>query len=290
MKILFATDNSDASKAAARFLGRMPFTEQIDVVALHVVTAGNASARVGMHPGWARVVESMVKDATKDTDEVAAMIGEVAGKVETVVHRGHPAEVTIAEADKRMAEMIVMGAVGHSAVRRIMLGSISDQVATHSHVPTLVYRPGHDGGASKFRVLIGYDGSEKSKAAVNAVASAFQNEELDVTLVAVIPELGRLAIEYAEAAQEAWDADRKSMSEALEAEVGVLANSGISATAVLASSEHVGDELCRQAIKHNADLVVVGDQGHGAVQRFILGSVSRYVLRHCERSVLVDRR
>lgn len=46
------------------------------------------------------------------------------------------------------------------------------------------------------------------------------------------------------------------------------------------SSKSVGEELCRIANNENADLIVMGSRGMGAVKRAMIGSVSEYVFRH----------
>jgi nucleotide-binding universal stress UspA family protein len=43
------------------------------------------------------------------------------------------------------------------------------------------------------------------------------------------------------------------------------------------------------ASKHQADLIVMGAKGLGAVDRFLLGSVSMRVVQHANCSVLIVR-
>lgn len=48
--------------------------------------------------------------------------------------------------------------------------------------------------------------------------------------------------------------------------------------------------ILREAARFDADVIVLGWRGHGAVRRFLMGSVSRGVVRGAKRAVLVVRR
>ena len=47
--------------------------------------------------------------------------------------------------------------------------------------------------------------------------------------------------------------------------------------------------ICRTATETGADVVVVGSHGYGFLKRLAIGSVSEYVVRHCDVPVLVVR-
>ncbi len=54
---------------------------------------------------------------------------------------------------------------------------------------------------------------------------------------------------------------------------------------------HIGspwDAICRAAREHDADLVVIGSHGYGALDR-VLGTTAAKVVNHADRSVLVVR-
>ena len=56
-------------------------------------------------------------------------------------------------------------------------------------------------------------------------------------------------------------------------------------------STHVGspwDGICRAAIEHDADLIVIGSHGYGVVDR-LLGTTAAKVVNHADRPVLVVR-
>lgn len=289
MKTLITTDYSDASKAAIDFAKRMPLAEKPDVNLMHVVVDRDVPARVSMHPGWARVVEALVEGSAKQAEEIIANLETVSASVTSTVKKGHSADEILSVAEADDPDLIIIGAAGHSALTRWFLGSTSDRVATHAECSTLVIRPGEDADPSCFRAVLAFDGSKRAADAVAEVTNALSPSEAKITLVSVVAEVGTVAIEFAEAATEAWAEARDEAREALDSKAAELSKAGFDVETVLASAEHVGHELCTQAEKAKADLIAVGDQGHDAMARFVLGSVSRYVLRHAKTSVWIAR-
>lgn len=289
MKILLATDNSQPALEAAKFVAELPLRDLSDAVVLRVVAGRDVPARVGMHPGWARVVEQLAVDADKEAQQAADILKPAVGNVETIVEKGHPGETVVEHGDSHDIDLTVVGAIGHSAIRRIMLGSVSDYIATHAVGSTLVHRASKDRPAGPLRLLIAYDGSAAANAMVDQIATVFDSTGVEITLIAVVEEIGAIAAEFAEAAQDAWNDSRNAAETSLNEAATSLRERGFEVLVELIASEHVGDELCAQAKQRSADIVVVGDQGHSAVERFVLGSVSRYVLRHCDQSVWISR-
>jgi len=53
---------------------------------------------------------------------------------------------------------------------------------------------------------------------------------------------------------------------------------------------HVGNALTQFAEENQIDLMVMGDTGKNLLERFLMGSASRYVLRHAHTSVWIARR
>lgn len=45
--------------------------------------------------------------------------------------------------------------------------------------------------------------------------------------------------------------------------------------------------ICKEAAKHNADLIIIGSRGLGKISRSLFGSVSDFVVRGANRPVIV---
>jgi nucleotide-binding universal stress UspA family protein len=76
---------------------------------------------------------------------------------------------------------------------------------------------------------------------------------------------------------------------ALEEASTLAAEEGVSARTELLTGSPV-DEIVAYADSIDADMIVVGSRGHGAVASALLGSVSQGVLHEARRPVLVFRR
>lgn len=62
----------------------------------------------------------------------------VAGEVKPLV--GKPGETVVHEAHEQNADVILCGSRGHGKLRRTFMGSVSDYIVHHSHVPVVVCR------------------------------------------------------------------------------------------------------------------------------------------------------
>lgn len=88
-------------------------------------------------------------DLEKVSDEVlqraASAIGDVAPEVETVSRQEDPDEVLANVAQEQGAQLIVVGDRGLTAVKRFLLGSVSNKLAHHAPTDILIVRGSADG-------------------------------------------------------------------------------------------------------------------------------------------------
>ena len=80
-------------------------------------------------------------EAGRRLDVVRKLTGEAGVASETVCESGdHPYEVIIASAKKLACDLIVMASHGRRGVTGFLIGSETQKVLTHSHIPVLVVR------------------------------------------------------------------------------------------------------------------------------------------------------
>lgn len=91
-----------------------------------------------------RAVEE-IEAAQRATGE--KYVGEAARKAEkagvacdTLVTRALPGDGVVAAASARKCDVIAMGSHGWGALKRVLLGSVTQRVLAHARVPVLVFR------------------------------------------------------------------------------------------------------------------------------------------------------
>jgi nucleotide-binding universal stress UspA family protein len=150
-------------------------------------------------------------------------------------------------------------------------------------------------------VLIAYDGSGLSRAAVREAAELFAGRPAVVVtvwepgLAAVLPAsadpFGEVALAADPATIETLDRAQREHASSVAAEGAELAGSlGFAAEPQVVPDElDVADTLIDIARERGAAVVVVGSHGTSGLRSRLLGGVSRKLLAHCDRPVLVVR-
>src|SRR5215210_8232138 len=139
--VLLATDGSPDAKLAAQSaveLCESPGSE------LHVVHVGEYLptfyAQTEEEPAELRHIAQRLLD--EQTQRIRAAGGQV---TQAHLRLGRPAEQIVNLSEEIGAGVVVIGSRGLSALRRAVLGSVSESVVRHAHCPVFVVRA--DGGA-----------------------------------------------------------------------------------------------------------------------------------------------
>jgi nucleotide-binding universal stress UspA family protein len=137
-------------------------------------------------------------------------------------------------------------------------------------------------------ILIATDGSPSAQEAVEFGLELAKEQGAEAVFVHVAPALDVVApggFGWAPAiSHEVTDQDRTPLEDA----AALAQERGIEAKTTVLCGDPV-DEIVAYADTIDADVIVVGSRGHGAVASALLGSVSRGVLHEAHRPVLVVR-
>ena len=144
-RILIPTDGSKLSNQAAQAGLQLAELMGAQVVAMNVVPKYPMS----YFEGGMAVEADQAKRLEKEwTDKAEAVVQALKDKAEArglkaravTVRSDLVAESIIAAAKKHKCDLIVMASHGRKGLKRLLLGSETQHVLTHSHIPVLVLR------------------------------------------------------------------------------------------------------------------------------------------------------
>ncbi|HQR22451.1 MAG TPA: universal stress protein [Burkholderiaceae bacterium] len=297
MKILLPVDGSDYSKAAVDFVASrstlIGTDPQVDVVNVQLEVPVRAARVVGksaLLDYYADESDKVLKPALR---RLAKGGLNASGKYLV----GHPGEEISAVAQKDGVDLIVMGSHGHSALRNLLVGSVTNHVLARTRLPILVLRHKEAPTTDTLRVGIAVDGSKYGREAVKYLLRhlALFGARPDLTLLhvvsdfagAVMPDMGGIALP-AFSEEEILAMQKKAFEAAVAPARKLLAKAQVKANEVCLVG-NAGDELAAYARKKRLDVLVMGSHGYGAFKAAVLGSVATRVMARTTVPVLLVR-
>jgi nucleotide-binding universal stress UspA family protein len=285
MRILFATDGSEAAAGAGRLLGLFSLPEGSAVQALCV----RADAPPDL-PAWAR--DSQEGACRHIVESAAAALRSPGVEATAAVRRGPLAAEILDAADVFGADLLVVGAAGQSRLEAFFLGSVARNVAKHARGPVLVARePVHALG----HVVLALDGSEHARRAAEFTATLPLPPGAEATAVTVVrpyaPFPGLAPDDPAGFQREVEEVRRVRWRDGTRiAEEGAraLAAAGLPADAEVREGDPAR-EIRKLATARRADLIVAGARGVSLIQGLLLGSVADRLLETAPSSVVLVR-
>ena len=144
-RILVATDGSDLSKTAVRSAIELAAAVGAELVALYVVPRYPVSYFEG---GITISVQDIARTEKQWSDKGQAVVDEVQKEAQSlgvkargvVAQSDLVAESIMSAATKHNCDLVVMASHGRKGIKRVLLGSETQHVRTHSTVPVLVLR------------------------------------------------------------------------------------------------------------------------------------------------------
>ena len=281
MKIVIGVDGSKYGRWAAGWAARLPVATPVRVTAVHAVDLTYLKAPfmsepvvIGNEPflrAEVRRIEDLSRRVVRETRAMLSSL-RLTGKV--VCQKGAAATTMLRHAKR--GDLIAVGSRGLDAVDRFLLGSVSTQVTLHAPCSVLIVkeapRPVH-------RILAAVDGSTASEKAVRFVLQdllpQWQLRDTEIILVHAMP-----LLKYPEV--------KEAGKRLFKRYADKLVKAGFTVT----EAPRLGrpaDEIITVAKQKQADLIVMGAKGLGAVGRFFLGSVSTKVVQHSSCSALAVR-
>ena len=166
--ILYPTDGSPGSDAAAEHVQYLTSTFDATVHVLHVVDTrhtglgmggaflsddgvglsgmtdeGGGSGMVGKRLDFDEIKDSLTERGRSIVESVAEAFGDI--DIVTAVKLGNPHSVIVDYADTNDADLIVMGTHGRTGVDRYLVGSVTEKVVRLAGPPVITVRADGEG-------------------------------------------------------------------------------------------------------------------------------------------------
>jgi len=137
-RIVVPTDFSDGADLALRYARELAAAFGASVDLLHVIEeAAQPAFYAPIVPSRDRLLED-IREQAEDSMRRALTEGEGPDvESETHVETGRPAETIREFAERRGADLLVLGSHGRTGFERVMLGSVAEAVVRRSSIPVL---------------------------------------------------------------------------------------------------------------------------------------------------------
>jgi nucleotide-binding universal stress UspA family protein len=291
-RILCPVDFSEFSKHALDHAVVLARWYEAELVVLHVAPL----VAVFPLPGGTTRANLEAFDPDVMTRELRSFVGgavEALPRLQMIVRAGAPASLILECAREVEADLLVLGTHGRTGFERFMLGSVTEKVILKATSPVLTVPRGVDNGpdGGVFRnILCGVDFSDASLRALQYALSLASEATGRLTLLHVVEWMPETTVPI----QPHFDFQRygESLVSEARARLTQLVPDEIREWCEIDISVRVGkpyQEILGTATRGAADLIVMGVQGRGPVDRMLFGSTTQHVVRKAPCPVLTVR-
>lgn len=303
MHIVLGSDGSIEADIASAILKRLPLPKDVRVT-VAMATNPVADMTMAFAPEQASVAYSASSESWKIQKQIAEQtvsnlskrIAEAGFRCTPQVLQGDPGAELMSLAKNLHAEIIAVGSGANNRMTAFILGSVSRKLLLYADTSILVGRQmdsaEEEGTYARLRsrekldVLVAYDGSPGSELAIQTLSRLDNPAFGRVTLLMVnerMPELtGLEGLEEEEGSTE--HGLRQLASQARER----ILNSADSIDILIAGGP-ASQTIANKAKELDVDLIMIGANRHGVMERLIVGSCAYETMLAAPCSVLVIR-
>jgi nucleotide-binding universal stress UspA family protein len=274
-EILFPTDGSDGAAFA--------FDHVVDLAAHHGATVHVLNVADTTQNGF---LESRGQDVAALEQERERIVSEAAEQAErrgvdtvTDVVQGEPYREIVDYAERHGLDLVAMPTHGRRGLERFLLGSTSERVVRRADVPVLTMRPDDDVTISHpyQNVLVPTDGSNCANQALAIGVDVADAEDATLHLLSVIAITALGADARPDIQMEMLE---ESAQELLDEAAAFADDAGVDAASTTVEyGPSIHQAILTYIDDHDIDLVVVGTHGRTGFDRYVLGSVTEYLVR-----------
>lgn len=221
-----------------------------------------------------------------DVADAVTTTGIAEPDLDTEVVQGYPAHALLDRATD--ADLLVVGSRGRGGFRGLVLGSVSQQCATHSDVPVAVVRFESPLPDSR-NVVVGVDGSEGSAAALRFAILEAARRKAHLVVAngwwVDSPRSSNDVLPFVTIDRREFNAHSHELMECMINDASRALGRPVVDVEIQSLEESPTRALV--GLTDRAGLLVVGSRGRGGLAGLLLGSVSQQCLQHAYCTVVV---
>lgn len=138
-KILIAVDGSSLSLRAAELGNSLSQKLNADIALVHVINSTPVIGAGEVDMSSQQIMEELGKEGKELMNKTVEHLGN--GKIPEFFANGKPHEEILKTAKEWGADIIVIGTHGRSGIKRLLMGSVAENVLRHSKCPVLIVPP-----------------------------------------------------------------------------------------------------------------------------------------------------
>jgi nucleotide-binding universal stress UspA family protein len=299
MKILMPIDGSLFSKSALSFIASRTALIKLEPEIELLNVQYPVSLRVARAAGSDLVRSHHESEAKKVIKPALAVFKRAGLRAKATALVGSPGPEVIRIAAAGAADLIVMGSHGHTGLKNLLFGSVTQTVLASSTTPLLVLRSDAVPKKDSLKVGIALDRSKYSLAVVRYIVKhhSLFGEKPVFTLIHVVPDLLKLVMPGFTGGHPVRGIDPEQVAEMQHAAVEravsparkLLKTAEFEAAEASLIDNNPGDAIAAYATKNKLDVIAMGSHGEGKFRSAMLGSTATRVAAKCHTALLFIR-
>jgi len=293
--ILVATDFSETASLALDRAIEFAVRHQSEIALVHVMQPDipplAAPEMIVIPPNY----EDMLRDASSEGLTNAAQRAHESGvRVSQYLEQGRAATRITACADSVAADLIIIGTRGNTGFKRLLLGSVAEEVVRIADQPVLTVHPGDDRPIEPVRKLLFptdfSPAAEQALIAANLILAGSEDAEIILVhtyhIASTVVPLGG----FGKGASPLFVGNAHQLAaQATEPSVEALRSKGFRVEVVIERGDPA-EIVTELAAERDVDVIVMGTRGHSKLRQLLLGSTAERIVEHAPCPVLTVHR
>jgi nucleotide-binding universal stress UspA family protein len=293
--ILVATDFSETASLALDRAIELAVRHESEIALVHVMQPDipplAAPEMIVIPPNY----EEMLREScTEGLTKAAQRAGQAGVRVSQHLEQGRAAKGITACADEVGADLIIIGTRGNTGFKRLLLGSIAEEVVRIANQPVLTVHPGDDRPIEPVRKLLlptdFSQAADQALAAANLILAGSEDAEIILVhtyhIASTVVPLGG----FGKGGSSLLVADAHQLAKrATEPSVEALRSKGFRVEVVIERGDPA-EIITELAGERDADVIVMGTRGHSKLRQLLMGSTAERIVEHAPCPVLTVHR